>query len=367
MGLLQEATNQTAYLKYGAYGPEGSGKTHTSVLIAIGMLKLIKGDRVAFFDTEKGSDFHIERFKTSGIKLLVKKSKSFKDLIDVIKECEANGIQFLIIDSITHVWRDLCESWMRKKNKTRLTMNDWTQLKTEWGQFTDLYLNSKVHIAMLGRAGNEYDISEDDEGNQEMSKSGTKMKVESETGHEPDLLLEFFKAPVLTKSRTKKGTTKTTKERGIINSCFVLKDRTNTIMGKTIQNPDFKNFESVIKFLNIGGEHLAATSNDNTLNAFQNNASDFSYNEKKKQHEIAVEKLSETLVLIGLDGRSAETSKKRTELLIKHLGTSGSTAIQSMDTLVLNNGINAIRKEFDIFKGEVTPDSIAEEMKNDSF
>lgn len=355
MGLLKPAKNQTAYLKYGAFGTEGSGKTYLAVEFAIGMAIKTGIKKVAFFDTEKGSDFHIEKFKKAGVELFVVKSRSFKDLIETIKECESNGICFLITDSITHVWRDLCDSWMKKKNKSRLTMNDWTHLKTEWGQFTDLYVNSKLHIAMLGRAGNEYDISEDDEGNQEVQKSGTKMKVEAEAGYEPDLLIEHFTEKEKSQTKTKRGTTKTKIERGIINKCFVRKDRTDTMNGATLVKPKFKDFESVIKFLNIGGEHVAAQGNDNTLNAFKDTNQDFSYVEKKKQHEIQVERLSEVLVLAGLDGRSGEVAKKRTEILIKHLGTSGSTAIQNMDTLLLKNGIDAIKKEFNLLPPSSEP------------
>ena len=341
MGLLKPAVNQTAHLKLGILGFEGSGKTYTAVDFAIGMTKLTGKKKVAFFDTEKGSDFHIHKFKDHGIELFVVKSRSFKDLIDTIKEAERESFSFLIIDSISHVWRDLVESWLKKKGRSHLTMKDWGVLKTEWGQFTDLYVNSKLSIAMLGRAGHEYDISEDDDGNQEMRKSGTKMKVETETGYEPDLLLEMFKDRAESVTQTKKGTKKTTKLKTFVNKCVVLKDRTDTMNARELINPKFTDFKSIIKFLNINGEHVAASANNNTLNAFKKD--DFSWADKLKRKEIALELLTESLILAKLDGTSTEAKQKRTELLIKHFGSSSKTFIEDQEPEFLESKIKEIK------------------------
>lgn len=361
MGLLKPAVNQTAHLKLGILGFEGSGKTYTAVDFAIGMSKLTGKKKVAFFDTEKGSDFHIKKFKDHDIELFVVKSKSFKDLIDTIKEAEKSGdFSFLIIDSISHVWRDLVDSWLKKKNRSHLTMKDWGVLKTEWSQYTDLYVNSKLSIAMLGRAGHEYDINEDDEGNQEMRKSGTKMKVETETGYEPDLLLEMFKERAETKTQTKKGTTKTTKHKTFVNKCVVLKDRTDTINAREFLKPKFSDFKSVISFLNINGEHLAASQNDNTLNAFKKD--DFSWADKQKRREIALESLTEALILAKLDGTSTEAKQKRTELLIKHFTSSSKTFIEDLEPEFIESKVKAIKLELGLIQQEVP--SVTENLFN---
>ena len=158
MNLLKPASNGTAYLKLGLQGFEGSGKTHLACDFAKELTKLVKGKKVAFFDTEKGSDFHIKRFQDVGLELHVVKSKSFADLLTVIEEAESNGFSFLIIDSITHVWREICTAYKTKKKKDRLSMPDWMVLKDEWSRFTHAYVNSAIHIAMCGRAGYEYDF-----------------------------------------------------------------------------------------------------------------------------------------------------------------------------------------------------------------
>lgn len=342
MGLLKPATNQTAFLKLGILGFEGSGKTYTATEFAIGMA--LKGNKkVAWFDTEKGSDFHIERFKKSGVKLDVVKSRAFKDLVATIKEAESGKYDFLIIDSITHVWRDLVESWLKNKGRNFLTMKDWGVLKTEWGQYTDLYVNSKLSIAMLGRAGHEYDMSEDEDGNQEIKKSGTKMKVETETGFEPDLLLEMFKAPKQTVTVVK-GKKKTKAERGFTNKCIVIKDRTDTMNGREIEMPKFKDFASVVNFLNFGGEHLGVDTSRNSQDIFDD--SEKSRYEYRKQKDIALEELKDLLIKLDLSGTAKDAQKKRIELLDEIYGTSSSTGIDNLRLETILGGMVKIKERF---------------------
>lgn len=339
MGLLQPARNMTAYLKTGLLGFEGSGKTRTAVEISIGMTKLVKGTKVAFFDTEKGSDFHIERFKAEGIDLFSVKSKSFVDLVDTIREAEKNGFSFLIIDSITHVWRELVDSYLKKMNRKQLRMQDWGVLKSEWAQFTDAYVNSKLHIAMLGRAGHEYDMDEDEDGKMQIHKAGTKMKVETETGFEPDLLLEMMRVRKSAESGDKN-------DKGFINRCVVLKDRTDTMNGMIVDFPTFKSFEPIMKFLNIGGEHVGTDPTRNSSGLFQN--PDRSWSEMQKRKEIAIEELSDVLTLSGLAGTSAEAKSKRTKLLVDVLGGSGTAYIESLSLDALLEGISKIKNQFKI-------------------
>ena len=133
--LFQPATNQIAYLKAAFLGFPGSGKTYTASLLAIGLAKLLKGDRpVAFFDTETGSDYVIPLFGKAEIPLLVTKRRSFESLIDAVKEAE-EGCSVLIIDSVSHVWTDLVQSFLKSNGKKKLSISDWGILKPQWGQF----------------------------------------------------------------------------------------------------------------------------------------------------------------------------------------------------------------------------------------
>lgn len=337
MGLLQEATVQTAFAKIGIYGSEGSGKTRTATEIATGIGKKTNKSKIAFFDTETGSDFMIPLCKSRGMTLYSIKSRSFKTLCQYIYECEKEGVDIMIIDSITHVWRELCETYKKDKRKYKLTMMDWGILKSQWAMFTDIYLNSKVHIILLGRAGNEYDMRENEDEKLEIMKVGTKMKVEGEFGYEPSLLLEMSKIK-------KSAISKNLDDKGFVNRCHVLKDRSDTINGEVFDYPVFENFLSFFAAINIGGEHLGVDLSDDSSDLFK--GINTNYEKKKKAKAILVETLSDTLVKHGLNGRSDQAQKDRVHLLEEIFGTSSKTAIENLNIEELEEGIRKINERY---------------------
>lgn len=326
--LLKKAVNQQAFLKAGVFGFAGSGKTYTASLLAMGIAKRLGNSKpVAFMDTESGSDYLIKKFEKENIELLVIKSRSFVDLIATIKEAE-QSCSVLIIDSISHVWRDLMDSYATKMNRKRLTFGDWAVLKKEWSQFSDLFLNSKIHIIMCGRAGYEYEYFKDVDGKMELTKSNTKMKVETEMGYEPSLLFEMEKA------RDKD-------DKFWVNKMYVLKDRTDTINGQEFDNPTYETFLPILNFLNIGGEHFAVDTSRNSVDMF--NDSDKSWIERAKQVEICLEEIQEQLILKGLDGTSKEAKEQRTKLMIDVFGSSSKTLIEGLSLEKLKEGLEKIK------------------------
>ncbi len=326
MGLLKPAMNTTAYMKVGILGFAGSGKTFTATCVARDLAIKIGAKQVAFFDTEKGSDFSLPVFRDAGIELLVHRGRAFKDLVSVMDECSKEKIQLLMIDSITHVWRDLCESYQKKQNRKFLTMQDWGVLKGQWKEYTDRYLNLPIHTFMLGRAGYTYEQDVGEDGKKEMIQSGVKMKVEGETGFEPDLLIEMERVEEKTR---------------IVNRAFVLKDRSNTINGKVFDYPTLKNFEPFLKYLNIGGQHIGVDTTRNSEDIFD--SPDRSYAERQKRTEIALEEIKEALILAELDGTSNDAKKGRTEILIKCFGTSAWTAISNLRLNDILDGVQKLR------------------------
>lgn len=227
MSLLQPAVSSSAYLKAGILGFQGGGKTLTSALALIGLYKhtleagLHDGAKpVAMFDTEKGSDWLIPIFKKSGVPFVVAKRQAFAELLQVMDEAEKFAFG-LLIDSVTHPWRELVESYLRKKERSYLAMDDWGYLKGEhgWKQFTDRFVNSKLHIVMAGRAGHEYENYVED-GRKKMEKVGTKMKTEGETGYEPDLLILMEQVEDLRSGK-------------VVHRATVQKDRSTLLDGQT--------------------------------------------------------------------------------------------------------------------------------------
>jgi len=352
MALLKKATLEQAYGKVGILGFSGAGKSFTAAEIAIGICELEKTKQVAFFDTETGSDFLIAKFKKAGIELLNIKSRSFTDLLTTIEECQTNKIKVLIIDSITHVWRDLCESYDEKlKRNGRLQFQDWAIIKKEWHKYTDLFVNSRLHIIVCGRAGFEYDYTFDERGNKDLIKTGVKMKVENEFGFEPSLVLDMERVSAneeeisKLKTRAARQTFKPKEGSQWIHRCHVMKDRFDLINGQSFDYPTFKSFEPHFVALNIGGKHLGINTDRNSEGRFDHQGRpDWQIEQKDKK--IALEEIMACLV----EKYPSTTAKDKTEKarIIKHVFKTGSwTAVENMNLIDLQNGLETIKRIID--------------------
>ena len=339
--LFREAKNEQAYLKAGILGFAGSGKTYTAALLAKGISeRLGKTKPVFFLDTETGSDFLVKRFKEWGIPLFVSKSRAFTDLMDAVRAAEADA-GVLIIDSISHFWVELMRSYMKAHNRKKLLFQDWGPIKETWGRFTDLYLNSKVHIIMNGRASYEYDYFTDEAGAKQLEKTGTKMSAESNMGYEPSLLIEMIRDRKENKDESPEA--KLWDHVGI-----VLKDRTTLLEGRRFVDPTFEDFKPVFDFLNIGGEHVGVETDRNSQNLFEKDSSENLY-EKRKQVEILKEEI-EGLLTSAFPGRSTEEVKVKTDLIQHGFGTRSWKALDDLQPHDVRAGFLSIKLEIDRIK-----------------
>ena len=333
MTLLKKAKPEMAYLKMGIYGEAGSGKTFTSNLIAIGLHKHIKSDKpVAFLDTETGSDFMIPMFKKAKIEFLVAKTRAFKDMLDILDEAEKN-CSILIIDSITHIWNEMCESYCKQHHIPRITINHWQPIKKTWREFTKKYINSSLHIIMAGRSADKWEHVEDEDGAKELQKVGTKMRSETEIGYEPSLLVEMeqvHKSPRI-------GS-------GWIHRAWVIKDRWNEetkLEGKNFDNPTFDVFLPHIELLNLGGKHRAIDADRTSDEMFKKNNSGA---DKYRIQKALLEEIKDEIHLLH-PGQNADSKTKRIELLKEVFGTSAWSNIEVMQNEDLENGLKTIRKK----------------------
>jgi hypothetical protein len=316
MALFKKAESTSAYLKAGLLGFAGSGKTYTATELAIGIALLINekklkeaGRPIYFLDTETGSDYVTPKIRAAGLEIFTAKTRAFVDLIAAVDECEKEG-SVLIIDSITHFWREFVESYQRRKEVNYLDFQDWNFLKGSqgWGKFSDRYVNSSVHIIMCGRAGYEYETETNAKGKKEQIKSGIKMKAETETGFEPSLL-------VLMERETDLKTNKVNR------TAYVLKERFDVIDGKEFRNPTFDNFRPHIDLLNLGGAQLGVDNNRNSDAMFSHDGDDTKWKYEQRQKEIALEEIKEEINKHVGYGQDQETKKNKAELLEKIAGT----------------------------------------------
>lgn len=319
MSIFKKAENHMAYLKTGILGFAGSGKTTTAAYLAIGFIQYMREHNVEtatkpvyFLDTETGSDWMIPKFKEAGIELLVAKTRAFKDLAAAVKEVEQSG-SILIVDSITHFWKDCVDSYCKRRSINRLGFHHWKDIKDTWNMgFAEPFVNSNAHLITCGRAGYEYDYFEDD-GKKELEKTGIKMKAESEFGFEPSLLIYM----------DRKQDMETHK---IYRIAEIWKDRSDRIDGKTFRNPTFNDFMPHIEYLNLGGEHYGVGTEDSQDMFDRNGKTQWQRDIEEK--EMVLEETQNILVKHYPSTSGAE-KKAKLELLQQHFGTSSWKRIES--------------------------------------
>ena len=351
-GLFQVASNEAAYGKFGFYGDAGSGKTFTASKVAIGLVKFIESKKPVFFlDSETGSDYVLPMFKKAGVDLQVAKSRAFQDLLEAIDVVEEEG-SVLIVDSISHYWDELMDSYKKKKNLTRLFVQHWMELKPTWREFSTKFVASKLHIILCGRSGDVWSDVADDEGVKTLTKVGTKMRVEKETSYEPSLLIEMEK--VLKSDRPGSGWT---------HRAWVEKDRFDVLNFKNFDDPCFEDFLPHISLLNIGGEHRTLDVDRNSQDMFEKGNTGAEYYKKREQ---TLEEIKNEINLLFI-GRDEKTKNDKNLYLKELLGTHSWSKICEMDLAKLMNGltdIEALNKKKNEFLSGTKTEEIKKEKKD---
>lgn len=236
MAKFTKAKAEQARLKVGLYGGQGSGKTLTALMLAEG-LAAIDGKRVAYVDTERGTDFytrdipertcHPAAFDFDAIY-----TRSIMEALDAVRTLDTSVYGAVVIDSITHLWEAAREAYQGKKGPGgQIPIQAWAAIKRPYKGLMTAFLECNAHAILCGREG--VVLEKDEEG--EMVVTGTKMKSEGETPYEPHILGRMRNC------RQKDGAFHV--------ELFVEKDRSGTLMGKTFVNPSYSTFAPVVRYL----------------------------------------------------------------------------------------------------------------------
>lgn len=336
--MFKKLENNRPFLKLALEGFAGDGKTYTASEIAIGVHKLIGSKKpIALFDTERALKALKWKFDAAGIESVIEdEERSLSALNQSIKWCEDGNADILIIDSITHVWEEFLRAYMSRPDKqgkpmkrSRLEFQDWGVLKPQWKElFSTPFVMAKCHIIFTGRAGYEYtDEKNEETGKREIFKSGIKMKAETETAFEPDILVLMQKVTDLISDK-----------KTIYREAMVVKDRTTQIDGQTFKNPTFDNFYPAIKVLLDGTlrEVHGATIPD-TFEEFENK-----YSEIGKQREILVAEIEGSFSLMGL-GTGAEDKQKKVWMLNQIYGVNSIEMLTKKSNKDIKEGMEKVK------------------------
>jgi len=226
---FRKAKAEQAALKVGLYGPAGSGKTFTALLMSEGLAKAA-GGRIAYVDTERGTDFycqavpqrqiHPEAFDFDAIY-----TRSITEVVKEVKALNPKEHSVVVLDSMTHLWQACIASYGGKQTSVgTIPMHAWGKIKKPYHELMSFLLSSTMHVFICGRQGTEYETDEETE---ELKAVGVKMKAEGETAYEPHILIRMESI------RAKK----TSEVSQII--AYIEKDRTGVLAGRSFLNPSF--------------------------------------------------------------------------------------------------------------------------------
>ena len=200
-----KAERANLYLRCALFGPSGSGKTMTALRIAKGIASKM-GVNFAVIDTEsRSASKYADRipFEVDDLD-----KKTVEHYIASMNEAAKAGYKVLVIDSLSHAWRELTDEVDRiaEKSTSKNTFSPWAKVNPKQKRFIDTILNYPRHVIATMRSKTEWVIGKDKDGKFAPEKMGLTPEQGKGIEYEFDLLVEIDQKhqAVVTKDRTGK-------------------------------------------------------------------------------------------------------------------------------------------------------------------
>jgi len=181
---LQTASRKQVKIKMNIASPSGFGKTYSALLLGYG----ITGDweKIAVIDTENDSASlysNLGPFKTSRLDAPFSPDR----YIQAIDTSEKAGIELIIIDSITHIWKGT-GGILEYQNSLGGRYQDWAKATPLYQKWLNKVLQSNCHIITTNRKKQAYNMIT--EGNRtKVEKAG--LDDEIRDGYEYEMTIAF--------------------------------------------------------------------------------------------------------------------------------------------------------------------------------
>jgi hypothetical protein len=200
-----KAERAQLYLRCALFGPSGSGKTMTALRMAKGIADKM-GVPVAVIDTEaKSASKYADRFAFAVDNL---EKKTVDHYLASMEEAKKAGYKVLVIDSLSHAWRELTEEVDRiaQSSASKNTFSPWAKVNPKQKRFIDAILSYPGHIVATMRSKTEWVVGEGKNGKTAPEKLGLAPEQGKGIEYEFDLLVELNQRheAVVTKDRTGK-------------------------------------------------------------------------------------------------------------------------------------------------------------------
>jgi hypothetical protein len=151
---LQTAQRKKAKIKMAITGTSGSGKTYSSLLIAHGLA--MDWEKVVVIDTENHSSHlyaHLGAYKV----LNMEAPFSPESYIDAIDFSVAQGMEVVIIDSLSHEWEFLLDY---HSNLPGNSFANWSKVTPRHQALIQKILQAPVHIIATMRSKSDYVLTD---------------------------------------------------------------------------------------------------------------------------------------------------------------------------------------------------------------
>jgi nucleoside-triphosphatase THEP1 len=202
---FEKAERTQLWLRCALFGPSGSGKTKTALRMAKGIAGKMKVP-FAVIDTEaRSASKYADRF-TFDVENLGE--KTIDHYIRAMHDAAKAGYKVLVIDSLSHAWRELTEEVDRiaQNSASKNTFSPWAKANPKQKRFIDAILDYPGHIIATMRSRTEWVIEANKDGKTAPKHIGLAPEQGKGIEYEFDLLMELDQKhqATVTKDRTDK-------------------------------------------------------------------------------------------------------------------------------------------------------------------
>jgi hypothetical protein len=193
--LLQNAERKRVKLRLNIASPSGFGKTYGALLIAYGITG--NWQKIGVIDTENDS---ASLYSDLGNYKTIRFDPPFttERYIEAIKLCEDAGMEVIIIDSITHVWKG-AGGLLEYQNSLGGRYQDWAKATPLYQKWLNAILQSKCHVITTNRKKQGYNMIT--EGNKtKVEKVGMEDEIRDGYEYEMTLAIQILNDKHLTKA-----------------------------------------------------------------------------------------------------------------------------------------------------------------------
>lgn len=323
MSLLIPATGlPTSAGKVAFFGGGGSGKTLTSVLLALGVsIELHHRAPIVFVDPEGVQEFVTPICAAENVPLFVVPSRTFVEMRDALHEAEDAGCCAFVVDHYDGMFAELAQAQKGKLNLQgrQLPFQHREELVRIWEEWVRTFRASRLTTIFNGRIGWTWGDDEDQSGDPIKVKLGTKMRGESDAGYEPNLLIEL-EAIQDAEKRAKKSRSK---QGSIHHHAYVLKDRRLLLNGLHFEWKDLNaykvgDYAAVWKAFaphfhpagTVGTDPVSQRPSRSSADLFAPVSGESAFSERTRRVTIAIEEINAALHAIW-PGQTAPEKRLR--------------------------------------------------------